>query len=549
MYAMIVNVLLKLVGFKKTFFQKGMNMRMYAKWLLLFMSMNTGLLLAHVDGTSEIDGLLSMEHLSLSRVRKKDRCKKLCNLWVRNCVRAGSLNVKCNALVVGDLTVDGEIITAYGGGGGSSCGLLLTSLNGQVLLGVTDGAPVFNYLTSPDGSVTFITGPGTLGFEAFPFFGNTAYVDQIYGNDSLAAVNKKPYKTITAALAAAGSYASPSKPVTVWVFPGIYSDTATSPETFPLIIPNNVTLLGLSAGPVVGVGGVTISSASSTNLIRMGNNTILENAMLQISGSSNVTGISLFATNNTANIKRVTLNVSTTAGNAIGIDGNIVSGTINAETMNITVSSPTYSRAVLVGSGSTVTTRMTNTRASGGTNAIAVETVGGTFTGNASAANGATSDIAQTSGTINVADVHLVNSTANGGNFTNLFLPSTITWATSDNPIISGTNVMTSATGPVLSTTPLRFGIVIPQQIVIRNLRVNAVNAAGGGLSTTFTVYQTRSGVTTATPLTTTLTDPATSASDTTHSVTCLPGDVLSIEIDNPEYSVLGIVTVSLDVY
>jgi hypothetical protein len=514
------------------------------KRLLFCCVMSVGVLHADIKQNSGIEDLPSMEHLSLSRTRKKERCKKLCNLWVRNCIQAGSLNVQCNALVVGDLTVDGKITTtSYGGG---SCGVF-SGLDGQVLLGVTNGTPVFNYLTSPDGSVVFDTGPGTLGMRAYPFFGNVAYVDQIYGNDSLAAVNKKPYKTITAALAAAGAYAG-SNPVTVWVFPGIYSDTAASPETFPLAIPNNVTLLGLSAGQAVGIGGVTISSTSSTNLIRMGNNTLLENANLQISGSSSVTGISLLAGGNSANVKRVTLNASSTAGNAIGIDGNVVSGTINADTMNMTVSATTYSRAVLVGSGSTVTISNSYFTATGST-AIGVETVGGTFTGNASTVNGATSDIAQTSGTINVADLRLVNSTANGGNFTNLFLPSTITWATQDNPIVSGTNTMMPATGPVSSATPLGFGIVIPQQLVIRNLRVKAAVAAGGGLATTFTVYQTRAGVSTATPLTTTLTDPATFASDTTHSVTCLPGDILSIQINNQGGSNLGIVSVNLDVY
>jgi hypothetical protein len=542
-HKLIVNVLLKLVVFKKTFLQEGMNMRMYVRWLLLFMGMNTSLLLAQVDATCEINDLLSTEHLSLTRVRKKERCKELCNLWVLNCLRAGTLRVNGNALVVGDLTIDGKIIV----NNGYSCGVL-SGLDGQVLLGVTNGTPVFNYLTSPDGSFVFDTGPGTLGIRAYPFFGNVAYVDQIYGNDSTAAVNKKPYKTITAALAAAGAYAA-GNPVTVWVFPGVYSNSATSPETFPLTIPNNVTLVGLSAGQAAGIGGVTISSTSSSNLIRMGNNTLLENANLQItSGSGNVTGISLLAATNIASIKRVTLNASSTAGTAIGIDANTTAGTIKADTMNITVSSNTQSRGVLVGAGSTVSISISNFQATG-TNAVAAETTGGTLTAMSSILNGAVNDIAQTSGSIQLGEVRLVNSTANGGNFTNLFIPATITWATKDTPVATGTNVMVPATGLVSSATPIGFGIVIPQQLVVRNLRVHAVTAPGGGLTTTFTLYQTRAGVSTATALMTSLVDTATSSSDTAHSVTCLPGDILSIQINNPISSALGVVTVSLDVY
>lgn len=485
----------------------------------------------------------NIDHIALSQgLRKRKRCKKLCNLWVRNCLRAGSLRVRGNAVVGGDITVNGAITV----NSPSSCGIL-RGLDGQVLLGVTNNNPVFSYLTSSDDSFAFDTGPGTLGMRAYTFLGNVAYVDQIYGNDSSAAVNQKPYKTITAALAAAGTYAG-GNPVTVWVFPGIYSNTAASPETFPLNIPNNVTLLGLSAGQAVGIGGVTISSTAGTNLIRMGNNTLLENLNLQITGSSaNVTGISLLAGNNIANIKRVSLNATSTTGTSIGIDANTIAGTINTDTMNITVSSNSQSRAILVGAGSIVNISNNNIQATG-TNAMAAETIGGTLVARISTLNGATSDISQTSGSIQLGDVRLYNSTANGNNFTNLFLPSTISWATQDSPVISGTNIMVPITGPVQAATPAGFGIIIPQQLVVRNLRVNATTAPAGGRTTTFTLLKNGVAISPVT-LSASLVDTATTASDTTNSVTCVAGDILSIQVNNPVGSTLGVVTVTLDVY
>lgn len=486
----------------------------------------------------------SLEESALSVAsRKRKRCKKLCNLWVRNCLRAGSLRVRGNALVGGNLTVKGQINTPDS----LSC-KFFSGLDGQVLLGVTNNASVFNYLTSSNGSIVFDTGPATLGMRSFPIFGNVAYVDQVYGNDTIASVNQSPYKTITAALAAAGAYTTSSgKPVTVWVFPGIYSNTAASPETFPLNIPNNVTLLGLSAGQGVGKGGVTISSTAATNLIRMGNNTLIENLSLEITGTSaQVTGISLIAPGNTANVKRVNLNAISTTGTSIGIDANTIAGAINTDTINITVSSNTQSRGILVGPGSTVNISNNNIQATG-TNAMAAETIGGTLVARISTLNGATSDISQTSGFIKLGDVRLYNSTANGKSFTNLFLPSTISWATRDNPVMSG--IMVPITGPVEAATPPGFGIIIPQQLVVCNLRVNATAGPGPGKTATFTLLKNGASISTIT-LSAVLSGSNTQAFDLANSVTCAAGDILSIQVANPDMeSTLRVVTVSLEVY
>jgi hypothetical protein len=303
-------------------------------------------------------------------VHRKKKCKIYCTLLVRNGLRAGTMVVAGNAVIDGSITVDGSI-TASG-----SVNPLTGGTNGQLFIGRTGGPAQFNTVTSSNGSVSFTPGPGTLGLKATPVFGNVARVDQIYGNDSTGAVGGAPFATITAALAAAGAYAGGTNPVVVWVFPGVYSDTATNPETFPLTIPNNVNLVGISRGGTAGQGGVTIQKLNANaalTLINMQANTMLENVTLNLTGntSGNLFGVNIVTGPST--IDRVNITVTNPTGEAFGIE--------IASNNNVTIDTATINASSLgidmEGGGSLITSKC-NIAANGSTGEAIFFNVGNT---------------------------------------------------------------------------------------------------------------------------------------------------------------------------
>ncbi len=485
----------------------------------------------HQTANVGLETLFATKEVLLDSVRKKDSCKKFCNLWIRNCLRAAALKVDGNVLVGGDVTVNGTITAKTA----PAC-IFEGGSNGQVLLGVTNGIPVFSTLTSPNDSVTFSPGAGSLGMKLNPFYGNIARVDQIYGNDTgpdAGSVNGKPFLTLGAALTHAGAYATPTTPVVVWVFPGTYNESIT--------IPNNVSLVGLSAGGAAGVGGVTIQQVNAaTTLVTMGQNSFIENVNLQLTGTASLTGIAI--PTGPATIKCIKLNVSngtptTTYGILVSGDTTIDSSIINSNAFGIYVDaavSGTISNSIVTSSGG-----------------IALETnnAGALFIANASTLNGATADISQTLGTITLEDTRLFNSTANGLNFTSTISPSTLTWASTGTVLTNANpNYMVPGTGAVATTTAAGFGYVIPQQLVVRNLQVKALTGPGG-VTTTFTLYKNGAAILPVTLSASMTGTGSQTVEDLTHSVTCAPGDVLSMQIDNPLTSTLANVMVGVEVY
>lgn len=494
------------------------------------------------------------EHDASDVVRKKKkRWKKLCDVIVSKCLRAGALKVDGNLVIDGNLTVNDLLINHA-----VAC-TITGGLDGQALIGSTGSNPVFNFITSDSHhSVTFSPGSGSLGLEAVAFFGNVARVDQIYGNDATGLVGGAPFATITAALAAAGTYTTIyGDPVVVWVFPGVYSDTAYSPETFPLNISNNVSLVGIAAGARPDVGGVTIqqlSAAGTSTLITMGVDTLLANVSLQLSTTNNValTGISIAT--GPATIDSIDLNVSAESGsaNAYGIHG---TGAATIEDSVITVSSTgTQATAgILVDTANAImmsnsTIMVTNT----GGSAVGAETnnASASFIANASSVSGTTSDISQLAGSIMLAGTTLAHSTANNGSFASAFSPTLLVWNshTGTGTVLTGTNYMVPGTAAVSASNPANFGYIIPQQSIVRNLHVYAEEAPGTGRTTTFTLYKNGS----VTSLTTSLSGTVTANNDPTHSVLCEAGDVLSMQLINPSSgtgSSLGNISVNVELY
>ena len=159
-----------------------------------------------------------------------------------------------------------------------------------------------------------------------PGFGHVIRVDQVFGNDATGAISGPPFKTIGAALAAAGLVDQSSTPCfTVWIFPGQYFESE-------LVIPPGVSVLGLDASdgqpPVtanlqssilnalngevglptalvsldgnLAANGVVIrhtqNTPSPSTLVYMGKNSVLKNVVLWVDGSpssANLTAVSI----------------------------------------------------------------------------------------------------------------------------------------------------------------------------------------------------------------------------------------------------------------
>jgi hypothetical protein len=484
-------------------------------------------------------------------VRRKKNSKKMCDLIVEGCLKAGYLRVDNNLIIEGNLTVDSIINES------SFCILPTGGLDGQALIGVTGSDPIFNFINSSNSSVLFTPGSGALGLKAEMFFGNIARVDKIYGNDGTGAVNGLPFLTISAALTAAQTYnVSSGDPVVVWVFPGVYEETLT--------IPDNVGVVGISAGSLpanaAGVGGVTIEQVNiglPTTLVTMGNNSLLENVSLRLTTASNIialTGISVPTSAILSSIN-LTLIIGNTSLGSVAVNGINVTGgqsIIDQININIMATSNHSARGILVGANSTVLVNDSSimVQSSGTGSIIGVETngAGASATINASTISGTSAgtpaDISQGTGTtLTIQASTLKNENANAGGFTTTFSPNTLNWAIYNAGAAADTGnfflLPGTSSNPLPSVAP---GYIVTQKCLAKNLTV--AKYAGGGIpAATFTLY--KNGV--ATLLSAVLT--GTTASDTTHSVVCNAGEVLTMNMVNNAGSVLRDPSVSVELY
>lgn len=511
----------------------------------------------HANAVGEHDEALIFESEPMQDlVRRKKRCKKLCNLIVEKCLNTGALRVDDNLVIEGNLRVD-----SIESNNVVACALPIGGLDGQALIGFSGSDPIFNFITTSNDTVLFTPGAGALGLQAQMFFGNIARVDKIYGNDTTGAVNGLPFLTINAALAAAQNYLSYGtyEPVVVWVFPGVYEEIVT--------IPDNVGLVGISAGASSGVGGVTIQQLSvggPTTLVTMGQNSLLENVSLQLTSSANValTGISIPTS---AVLSSINLTVSNTSGgssNIYGINatGAGVESTVDEATIDVTASGTSSTRGVFVGSTHAIIVNdstITATNSGTGTT-IGVETNGAAGTSatiNASTISGISSgtsaDISQGANTaMSIQATTLVNSTANGLFFTTPRSPNTINW-TIFNALATTVDTGIHFLLPGTSTNPLPSAVVgsapayiVPQKCLAKNLRAATYEAAPGVNPTVFTLY--KNGV--ATPLVVTLAALG-AVSNTIASVECDGGDTLAMQMNNPVGSLLQNPAVTVELY
>jgi hypothetical protein len=257
-------------------------------------------------------------------------------------------------------------------------------------------------------------------------WGQVAYVDKTYGNDSNGAVGGAPYLTVTAALSAANGAANSSTPITVLVKPGLYAEAGT------MTIGSFVTLRG------VGQRSVTISRAAvaNTDFVTISANGHMSHCTISLTctGTFTIRGVILSDTS-TSTITDCRITVDQTSTGASEVIG-ILSNGSQTPLEYVTAIEDT---AVLVNSAGTSTKcalRLTTANSCNTVNCVfactrtagAGTTFYGAETNNASAiwrdhgskVFGTIADITQTTGTITLRDTRLIGNTANALSFTAL---------------------------------------------------------------------------------------------------------------------------------
>lgn len=322
--------------------------------------------------------------------------------------------------------------------------------------------------------------------------GNLVTVDDVYGNDSTGARSGLPFKTITAATAAAVSGD------VVYVLPGTYNEAIT--------LKNGVSLIGASERAVIIQKlGVT----AHTTLVTMAENCHLSEVTLNLTstGHYNLTGITWPGTSTqTSTLHDFRLNVDNqTAGtggtsNVYGIHASgtdSVADITNALQDGVVVVNTTGNgtkRAILLDGATSlnmsgVNVSLTKVVASGGSYITAE-------TNHASAImrirlatiTGATAspDISQTLGQINLGAVSLTNANANGLGFRVDLSPSSTPFVYMDpGGLTSGARYLRPGT---TNATVEESFIRVPNKAIVRSLSVRALTGPGGSHTDTWTV-------------------------------------------------------------
>lgn len=359
--------------------------------------------------------------------------------------------------------------------------------------------------------------------------GNVVFVDAVNGRDSTGKRGdfSKPFLTVEAAIAVAQS----GDQVSVW--PGTYNLSA------GITIPTNVTIRGADASrTIVQMLGVT----GATTLVTMGDNSRLEDITLNLtsSGHYTLTGV-LFTgtTNSEGKIRTLVINVNNSGAGAgsSNLSGVLIQATgmpgrhvnqIRATTIN--VSTPATNggtvRGVLMNtSAATFSIRDTNVVVSGIGIGCESNIASGLISILGGTVSGVTADISQTAGTLELGQVVLQNSNANGKTFTALTISSAIIF--SDPGTLP--NAQTRFMYPGCETvTASEIKIRLNRQAVVKSLSVRAITAPGVGNTDTWTIR--KNGVDTL--LITNLSGAAqVNNADLTNSVSFAAGDDLSLKL------------------
>ena len=406
-------------------------------------------------------------------------------------------------------------------------------------------------------------------------FGNTLTVDAVYGNDSTASVGGLPYLTIQAAIAAASSGQM------INVLAGTYTLTS------GITIPNGVTMYGTARKNTI----IQLSVTTTTTMITMGENCIIENFTLNFTGTGTNDNITLTCvlfsgtTSQTSSLERVIINVNnstmlkTLTNNVYGINA---SGTgtlsqysfrknaVKTSVINVYSNGQGIKRGILIsGSNPFSTTNSTifvdapiNTDSTGSyvgaesadannigtiqlrstTVGVKTPTVGQTFTA---------SDILQTNPTTIINPSYLlspgiqigpgtdlITKSAGGKGFSTYVYPTiifyglkgAITSASNNSYLWPGTQSIANNNFPD-PTLPAAY-FRVQQPALLSGLFVSTNVSPGGTNTMTFTIYYTPlGGSLTITPFTVTLTDGQTSGTFYNSSINVNTGDFIHLHL------------------
>jgi len=396
------------------------------------------------------------------------------------------------------------------------------------------------------GNILTSTSTGLLWSNIFdlsgqrPPTGNTLFVDSVYGNDTLGALNPNsvPFKTISAALLSAVSGNL------VVVNAGTYNETLT--------IPNGVSLSGTGAQAVI---IQKLNVTQNTTLITVGSNCRVENftANLSSSGNYDLIGIDFpSGTSITSKLRNSIWTITSTSTNAPTIIGVRSAGTsstaynpanaIQRSTINVISSSTGISRGILVSGPNRFTVRDIVVYARGtGTDIIGAETTDASavFEVKTSTIGGTTHDINRTLGTMLLGATDLLNNDANGNSFTPAQAPASFQYGILNSlaanrryymvpgTIAENIAINESTVNPFSGSKT--FPLYLSQDSIVIEISVTTTNVISVGQSITFYLYKNN----TAPPvLSVTLNTGETQKSLTNQSAVFVSGDTIQATIE-----------------
>jgi hypothetical protein len=356
--------------------------------------------------------------------------------------------------------------------------------------------------------------------------GKTIIVDGTFGDDLTGLRERldKPFASVSVALAVAQSGDG------IFIRNGTYNDSFT--------IPDGVCVRGSC------IGGVTIQKlgvTANTTLVTMGENSRLEDVALKLtsSGHYTLTGVKFGGTTSaTAKLRTATVTVDNSGAGAGSSDvtGILVqsSGTpgreinaIRAVTATVLSAGSGKKRGLLSDTtAGNFFSRDSNFVARGGTDAIAIEvnqagSLIGIVTG---VAEGDTADVSQTAGSLELGQIDLIHSNANGKGFTATQISFSVVWADPGGVPSNATRYLRPGSA-TMAIAEIKLNV--PRKAVIKKLHVRAASGPGAGKSDVFTVR--KNGVDTG--LTVTLSDTNTIVSDDAVSVSFSANDDVSLKL------------------
>lgn len=320
--------------------------------------------------------------------------------------------------------------------------------------------------------------------------GAVCIVDQTLGSDLTGSRNGLPFATITAALAATTTAGD-----CVWIMPGTYNES--------IVIPTNVAVRGINTR------SVTIQKllvTADTTLVTMGEGSRLEDVNMVLTSAEHHTLVGILwpgTTTATAKLRTTVLTVDNSTAGALGTSnvygyratgtGTVAEATSAVRASAVTVRSAGLGakRGILVSGATEMNHRdiaVFVTNAGGAGSYIGAETThaGAVLRVRVASVSGASADISQTAGRIELGTVTLAHNHANGLGFDvrlNVNVTPLIYADSGATP--SGTRYMRPGTAAV-SASP--FFVRIPSGAVVRSITVHAATGPGAARTDTWTV-------------------------------------------------------------